>query len=358
MKRTRVRQGSVDRGRNATRPHARCRSPVMTSMQTTIDSPVGPLALTVDDDGALTRLGFGAGDDVRRSPLRAGRRPAARVLRRRAHRLRPRAASRGRHRLRAARLDRAPDDPVRRDRQLRRDRGPHRPPRQGARRRPRQRPQPGRHRLPVPPGHRQRRLADRLRRRAREQAHPARPRGGRADPGHGYGLSRIVSRARRRSSPWRACVTSCVPPASSASSSPLAWRGCPWARSGCCSSCTPSSSPGPTPRAASRPAPTRSRSASRIRRSRASSTAAGRRSSCASARRWRPPRSSSSPRSPTARRSARSSPRRPSPAPAQPPVGACMRALWPVLLDSPDRRHAAYSMEGARSRSSTSAAPS
>ena len=31
---------------------------------------------------------------------------------------------------------------------------------------------------------------------------------------------------------------------------------------------------------------------------------------------------------------------------AQPPVGACMRALWPVLLDSPDRRHAAYSMEG------------
>jgi MFS family permease len=31
----------------------------------------------------------------------------------------------------------------------------------------------------------------------------------------------------------------------------------------------------------------------------------------------------------------------------QPPVGACMRALWPVLLDSPERRHAAYSMEGA-----------
>ena len=31
----------------------------------------------------------------------------------------------------------------------------------------------------------------------------------------------------------------------------------------------------------------------------------------------------------------------------QPPVGACMRALWPVLLDSPDGRHAAYSMEGA-----------
>jgi methylated-DNA-[protein]-cysteine S-methyltransferase len=34
----------------------------MTSMQTTIESPVGPLALTVDADGALTRLGFGAGD--------------------------------------------------------------------------------------------------------------------------------------------------------------------------------------------------------------------------------------------------------------------------------------------------------
>jgi methylated-DNA-[protein]-cysteine S-methyltransferase len=37
-------------------------------MQTTIPSPVGPLALTVDDDGALTRVGFGAGgvsDDAR-----------------------------------------------------------------------------------------------------------------------------------------------------------------------------------------------------------------------------------------------------------------------------------------------------
>jgi MFS family permease len=31
----------------------------------------------------------------------------------------------------------------------------------------------------------------------------------------------------------------------------------------------------------------------------------------------------------------------------QPPVGACMRALWPVILDTPDRRHAAYALEGA-----------
>jgi MFS family permease len=31
----------------------------------------------------------------------------------------------------------------------------------------------------------------------------------------------------------------------------------------------------------------------------------------------------------------------------QPPVGACMRALWPVLVDGPDRRHAAYALEGA-----------
>jgi MFS family permease len=30
----------------------------------------------------------------------------------------------------------------------------------------------------------------------------------------------------------------------------------------------------------------------------------------------------------------------------QPPVGACMRALWPVLLDGADRRHAAYALEG------------
>jgi MFS family permease len=30
---------------------------------------------------------------------------------------------------------------------------------------------------------------------------------------------------------------------------------------------------------------------------------------------------------------------------AQPPVGACMRALWPTLLDSADARHAAYALE-------------
>jgi MFS family permease len=32
---------------------------------------------------------------------------------------------------------------------------------------------------------------------------------------------------------------------------------------------------------------------------------------------------------------------------SQPPVGACMRALWPELLDGDDRRHAAYALEGA-----------
>jgi MFS family permease len=32
---------------------------------------------------------------------------------------------------------------------------------------------------------------------------------------------------------------------------------------------------------------------------------------------------------------------------SQPPIGACMRALWPVLLEGPDRRHAAYALEGA-----------
>jgi MFS family permease len=31
----------------------------------------------------------------------------------------------------------------------------------------------------------------------------------------------------------------------------------------------------------------------------------------------------------------------------QPPVGACMRALWPELLDGPDARHAAYGLESA-----------
>ena len=32
---------------------------------------------------------------------------------------------------------------------------------------------------------------------------------------------------------------------------------------------------------------------------------------------------------------------------AQPPVGACMRSLWPVLTSDADLRHAAYSLEGA-----------
>jgi MFS family permease len=31
---------------------------------------------------------------------------------------------------------------------------------------------------------------------------------------------------------------------------------------------------------------------------------------------------------------------------SQPPIGACMRALWPVLIDTRDGRHAAYALEG------------
>src|SRR6476620_1173170 len=31
---------------------------------------------------------------------------------------------------------------------------------------------------------------------------------------------------------------------------------------------------------------------------------------------------------------------------AQPPIGSCMRALWPTLVDGPDARHVAYSLEG------------
>jgi MFS family permease len=32
---------------------------------------------------------------------------------------------------------------------------------------------------------------------------------------------------------------------------------------------------------------------------------------------------------------------------AGPPIGACMRGLWSVLFENPERRHAAYSLEGA-----------
>lgn len=31
---------------------------------------------------------------------------------------------------------------------------------------------------------------------------------------------------------------------------------------------------------------------------------------------------------------------------AQPPIGSCMRALWPTLVDGPGARHVAYSLEG------------
>src|SRR3954452_24903813 len=74
MKRTRVREGSADRGRNATRPHAPPASGVISSMHTTISSPIGPLRLAVADDGAVTRIDFGAGDvsdDPRFAPLAA-----------------------------------------------------------------------------------------------------------------------------------------------------------------------------------------------------------------------------------------------------------------------------------------------
>ena len=39
---------------------------------------------------------------------------------------------------------------------------------------------------------------------------------------------------------------------------------------------------------------------------------------------------------------------------AQPPIGACMRALWPVLAPGPEPRHAACRWRAWRSRSSTS----
>ena len=55
-------------------------------MQTTISSPVGPLALTVADDGAVTHVNFGSGEVSDDPRFAAARRPAHRVLRRRAHR--------------------------------------------------------------------------------------------------------------------------------------------------------------------------------------------------------------------------------------------------------------------------------
>src|SRR3954469_13359028 len=72
LKRTRVRQGSVRRGRNATRPHDPALARVIPDMQTTISSPVGDLRLTVADDGAVTSVAFGGGetnDDPRFGPL-------------------------------------------------------------------------------------------------------------------------------------------------------------------------------------------------------------------------------------------------------------------------------------------------
>ena len=138
-----------------------------------------------------------------------------------------------------------------------------------------------------------------------------------------------------------------MPPAPSASSSPRAWRGCPWARSGCCSSCTPQQITGSYAKGGlasgayaialglSNPALAR---------------VVDRRGQTLVLRLG----------APLAAAAIVVLAMLPDGAPlgailaaaavagaAQPPVGACMRALWPVLLDSPDRRHAAYSMEGA-----------
>jgi hypothetical protein len=306
VKRTRVRQGSVDRGRNATRPHARCRSPVMTSMQTTIASP----SARCPDRRRRRRAdapSFGAGehsDDPRFEPVVAqlreyfaGERTGFDLD------LRPEGGTAFERRVWAEL-----SHPLRRDRQLRRDRGRASDTRQGARRRPRQRPQPGRDRLPVPPRHRQRRLADRLRRRPREQAHAARPRGRRADPWPWIRPDRIVSRTRRGRDPGAMRDVLRAPGALSLFVRLL--RGAA-AHGRARAAARPAHPAAHRVLRQGRPRIGRLRDRARprpTRRSRASSTAAARPSCCASGRRSRPPRSSCSPRSPTAPRSARSSP--------------------------------------------------
>ena len=163
---------------------------------TTMDSlPCGPLLCVVDETGAVVRIDFlngrrpreprqiveemrDAGIEVVEDPVpHDGAAPAARgVLRRRAAGFRSSPGAR-RDPLRALGLGRAPEDPVRRDPQLRRDRAGDRPPRRRPGGGTGQRRQPDPDRRPLPPGDRLGRLAHRFRRRPGSQVPAAGDRG-------------------------------------------------------------------------------------------------------------------------------------------------------------------------------------
>ena len=160
----------------------------MSESWTEYESPLGTLTIVVSSKGALTALRFPGGpapDEARKAAAARGHGAARRILRRRQAAASTWRSSFGGSRFQLAGLGTAARDPLRGDRELRADRGrprrgrvPDRPraPRAGPRGRHRDRPHPGPDRRSLPPGGRRRRLADRLRRRARPQAGPARPR--------------------------------------------------------------------------------------------------------------------------------------------------------------------------------------
>ena len=150
-----------------------------TSVFTTMSSPVGRLTLVGDGRRPRRR----STSTTTRTPRRrapTGVRDDRRLARRRSTQLQEYfAGTRTRfdlplapagHGLSEEGLGGAAADPVRRDRQLRRDRARDRQAGRLARHRRRQPPQPDRHHHPLPPRDRRRRLADRLRRRPRAQA--------------------------------------------------------------------------------------------------------------------------------------------------------------------------------------------
>ena len=151
-----------------------------TYYSSSVPSPIGPLLVVVDGDGAVVRIDFPGGALARQVAAELARRgvelvdSAERTAAVRRQLDEYFAGARRRFELALApegtefqrRVWRAlARDPLRRDPQLRRAGRRARPPRRLARRRPRQRHQPHPHRRPLPPGHRRRRFAHRLRRR-------------------------------------------------------------------------------------------------------------------------------------------------------------------------------------------------
>ena len=170
------RAASLSAGRGSAETSAEGATMSAVSYYTRAASPLGPLLLVGTGGRAHRDLAPvrarsprpGSGLDRGRGAVRGADPPARRVLRRHAPPVRPPARAR-RHAVPAAVWRALLRHPLRRDGVLRRARPPDRPAGGGAGGRRRERPEPPVDRGPVPPGHRKRRPAGRIRRGASRQ---------------------------------------------------------------------------------------------------------------------------------------------------------------------------------------------